>query len=116
MPLSYRIPLITGIILILTAIVNVASFQILSSRYFSIYISELADTATVDPDPEKLQALLQIAQLDTADQAEYFAILSEISNLSTSLENISKNPELYMSKIGNSGDTMVALPVSTVEK
>jgi hypothetical protein len=97
MPLSYRIPLITGIILVFTAVVNIASFQILSSRYFDVYITELAQTSD-SPDPEKLQALLQISQLDAADQAEYLSILSEISNLSTSLQNISKNPTLYMSK------------------
>lgn len=115
MPLSYRIPLITGIILILTAIVNIASFQILSSRYFDIYITELAQTSNT-PDPEKLQALLQISRLDAADQAEYLSILSEISNLSDSLQNISKNPTLYMSKTGYSGDSMISLPVSTPEK
>lgn len=97
MPLSYRIPLITGLLLVFTAIVNITAFQVLSNRYFDVYISELTQ-ATTSPDPEKLQALLQISQLDPSDQAEYLAILSEISNLSDSLENISKNPTLYMSK------------------
>jgi hypothetical protein len=111
MKLVYRIPLITGIILILTAIVNIAAFQVFSDRYFNVYISELAQTPDA-PDPAKLRALLQIGKLDKKDQAEYLAILSELSNLSTSIENISKNPELYMSNQGNSGDTMISIPVS----
>lgn len=100
MKLVYRIPLITGIILILTAVVNIGAFQIFSNRYFSVYISELAQVSDT-PDPTKLQALLQIGKLDKRDQIEYLAILAELSNLSTSIENISKNPELYMSNRGN---------------
>lgn len=117
MYLSYRIPLITGIILILTAIVNIWAFQILSERYFNAYVSELAKTNSLDtPDPDRIRALLQIGKLDKRDQAEYLAILSELSNLSTSIENISNNPELYMSNQWNSGDTMISLPFSSSEK
>jgi signal transduction histidine kinase len=112
--LSYRIPLITGIILILTAVVNIAAFQIFSNRYFSVYISELAESPEA-PDPEKIKALLQIWKLDKRDQIEYLAILAELSNLSTSIENISKNPELYMSNRGNSGDTMLSIPISRTD-
>lgn len=117
MYLSYRIPLITGIILVLTAVVNIGAFQILSERYFNVYISELAQTDSQDtPDPERIRALLQIGKLDKRDQAEYLAILSELSNLSTSIENISNNPELYMSNQNNSGDTMISLPLNSTEK
>lgn len=94
MLLSYRIPLITGIILILTAIVNIVAFQYFSERYFSTYISELTDQST--PDPDRIQALLQIGKLAKKDQAEYLAIFGELANISTSIENISKNPELYI--------------------
>jgi len=76
--------------------VNIGAFQIFSSKYFSVYIEELAN-ADVSPDPNRIQALLQIGKLNKEDQAEYITILSELSNLSTSLENISENPELYMS-------------------
>ena len=34
MLLTYRIPLITGTILILTALVNIIAFQLLSERHF----------------------------------------------------------------------------------
>jgi signal transduction histidine kinase len=114
MKLVYRIPLITGIILILTAVVNIGAFQIFSNRYFSAYISELAQVSDT-PDPTKLQALLQIGKLDKRDQIEYLAILAELSNLSASIENISKNPELYMSNRGNTWDTMLSIPLSRSE-
>ena len=117
MYLSYRIPLITGIILILTAVVNIWAFQILSERYFNVYITELAQTNNQDtPDPDRIRALLQIGKLDKRDQAEYLAILSELSNLSTSIENISNNPELYMSNQNSSGDTMISIPLTSWEK
>ena len=94
MLLSYRIPLITGIILILTAIVNIAAFQYFSENYFSTYVGELSKDSA--PDPARIQALLQIGKLNKKDQAEYLAILSELASISTSIDNISKNPELYM--------------------
>lgn len=94
MKLVYRIPLITGIILILTAIVNIASFQYFSEVYFSEYVAELSKETT--PDPDRLRALLQIGKLTEKDQKEYLAIFSELANISASIENISKNPELYM--------------------
>jgi signal transduction histidine kinase len=110
--LSYRIPLITGIILILTAVVNIWAFQILSEKYFTQYLTELT-TDEDSSDPDRIQALLQIGKLNTLDQAEYLAILSELSNLSTAIENISKNPELYMMAQSASGDTMFNLPIAS---
>ena len=68
------------------------------------------------PDPDSIRALLQIGKLDKRDQAEYLAILSELSNLSTSIENISNNPELYMSNQNSSGDTMISIPLTSSEK
>lgn len=94
--LSYRIPLITGILLILTAIVNIAAFQVFSEKYFTEYLSAIKENDT--PDPDRIRALLQIGKLAPEDQAEYATILAELSNLSTSIENITKNPELYMSE------------------
>ena len=82
-----------------------------------MYITELAQTDNQDtPDPERIRALLQIGKLDKRDQAEYLAILSELSNLSTSIENISNNPELYMSNQNNSGGMMISLPLSASGK
>jgi hypothetical protein len=116
MLLSYRIPLITSLILLLTAIVNIGAFQFFSERNFSLYLAELTESSKLlSPDPEKLKALLQIGKLDQTDQIEYLAILSELSNLTTSIENISKNPELYMSSRDSAGDAMILLPMNSEE-
>lgn len=97
MRLIYRIPTITGIILILTALVNILAFQYFSDKYFAPYIDDLTATTEDAPDPARIQALLQIGKLNQKDQREYLAIFSELANLSESISNISKNPELYMS-------------------
>ena len=112
MKLVYRIPLITGIILLLTAIVNIVAFQYFSERYFSRYVTELSKEST--PDPTRIQALLQIGKLDKKDQAEYLAIFSELANISASIENISKNPELYMGS--GSSDRMFSIPTTSSYK
>jgi signal transduction histidine kinase len=110
MRLSYRIPFITGIFLLLTAIVNIAAFQVLSEKYFHIYISEISSGDTT-PDPSSIKVLLQIGRLGTTDQAEYTTILWELANLSTSIENIGENPELYMSSSPYaSWGSMISLP------
>lgn len=115
MRLSYSIPIITWVFLIFTAVVNIWAFQIFSDKYFSEYIEELAKT-DVSPDPNRIQALLQIGKLNKDDQAEYIAILSELSNLSTSLENISENPELYMSNSNATWGSMISLPLIQGQK
>lgn len=94
---------------------NIGAFQIFSSKYFSVYIEELAN-ADVSPDPNRIQALLQIGKLNKEDQAEYITILSELSNLSTSLENISENPELYMSNTSATWGSMISIPLIQSQK
>lgn len=94
---------------------NIGAFQIFSGKYFSIYIEELANT-DVSPDPNRIQALLQIGKLNKEDQAEYITILSELSNLSTSLENISENPELYMSNTSATWGSMISIPLIQSQK
>lgn len=97
MKLAYSIQFVTGSIIILTAIVNVVGFQLFSQEAFKTYISELPNTDTT-PDPEKLKAFLKLNTLDKKVREEYLSTISELSNLSNALENISKNPELYISK------------------
>ncbi len=46
--------------------------------------------------PEKLRAVLDVSTLSTKKQDEYKAVVSELSTISTSLKNISENPELYI--------------------
>ncbi len=46
--------------------------------------------------PEKLNAVLDVSTLSTAKQVEYKEVVNELSTISTSLKNISDNPELYI--------------------
>lgn len=95
MKLVYSIPLITALILFFTAIVNVVSFQVFSKQAFEVYVTELPVSVN-NPDPEKLQAFLKLGSIDTKTRDEYLSSIAELSNLSNAIENISKNPELYM--------------------
>jgi hypothetical protein len=52
--------------------------------------------------PEKLQAVLDISTLPGSKQDEYKAVINELSTISTSLQNISDNPSLYIQS--GSGD------------
>lgn len=111
MLLSYRIPLITGITLALTALVNITAFQYLSESHFRDYLANF-ETLSNTPDPEQLQAFIDLSKLDKGTQEEYAQIIAELSNLSTSLENIWQNPELYMTDATWSSDEMVNIPIS----
>lgn len=113
--LSYRIPLITAVILALTAFVNIVSFQYFSERYIGSYIEEIS-TGSISPNPEQLRAFIKLGTLDKKTQEEYASIIAELSNLSTAIENISKNPELYMSNASGSSDSMFSIPFSSDKK
>lgn len=46
--------------------------------------------------PEKLKAVLDVSTLSTKKQDEYKEVVNELTTISTSLKNISENPELYI--------------------
>ncbi len=109
--LTYRIPLITGSILALTVFVNIFAFQIFSEEHFAEYISSVETGVMITPNPEQLQSFIHLSKLDKKTQQEYTEVIWELSNLSRSIENISKNPELYMSENGSgSSGTMLNIP------
>lgn len=110
MLLSYRIPLITGSILVLTALVNIVAFQYLSEKNFSEYVS-LFDTGTLSPNPEQLRSFIELSKLDKKTQNEYKEVIIELSNLSKSIENISRNPELYMSSNTGKSSEVLSIPI-----
>lgn len=100
MRLSYQIPLLTGITLILTIGVNIFAFRYFVSDLFPEYLSQISLGETDNPNPGKIEALLKVGKLDTGAQDDYKKVLNELSNLSTSLQNIAENPKLYISTSG----------------
>ena len=88
---------------------NIGAFQFLSEKHFSDYVASY-DTGTIAPNPEQLRAFVELSRLDKKTQEEYAQVIAELSNLSTSIENIGKNPELYMTAHTGSSDEMLSIP------
>ena len=107
MRLSYQIPFITGLAIIATIVVNIVAFQYFMGTLFVVYTDEVASNEQKwSLSPEKLRAVLDVSTLSTEKQDEYKAVVSELSTISTSLKNISDNPELYIqSGSGNPNGT-----------
>lgn len=63
-------------------------------------MGQVSQNDASNPNPEHIEALLKIGQLDSGAQDDYKKVLSELSNLSTSLKNIADNPNLYISTGG----------------
>jgi hypothetical protein len=106
--LSYQIPIVTGVILVSTLIVNVFSFQNTLQNLFPKYLSRV-ETESSTSQNNQLDALVRIGQLDSEEQKEYTAVISELSNLSTALKNISENPELYFATGSTPGPDAISL-------
>lgn len=84
---------------------NLFAFQYFTESLLSDYLDRVSHIEGSTSDPEKLQALIRIGTLDPKMQKEYAAVIDELSNLSSSLESISANPELYISTgTGTSSD------------
>ena len=97
MRLSYQIPFITGLAIIATIFVNIFAFQYFMATLFVAYTQEIqANEQKWSLSPEKLRAVLDVSTLSSDKQDEYKAVVNELSTISTSLKNISDNPELYI--------------------
>lgn len=104
--LSYQIPLITGLAIITTTLVNILAFQYFMGTLFVAYTDEIASNEQKGSlSPEKLRAVLDVSTLSTSKQDEYKAVVSELSTIATSLKNISDNPELYIQSGSGARDT-----------
>jgi hypothetical protein len=72
-------------------------------QLFVAYTEEIASNEQRGSlSPEKLQAVLDVSTLPNTKQDEYKAVVNELSTISTSLQNISENPRLYIQS--GSGD------------
>ena len=99
MRLSYQIPLITGLAIIATIIVNIVAFHYFMGTLFVAYTNEiqLMEQWWI-LSPEKLSTILDVSNLSSKKRDEYKEVVYELSTISTSLKNISENPELYIQK------------------
>lgn len=120
MRLSYQIPIITGIAIIATIIINILAFHYFMGTLFVAYTEEIeAIEQKWSLSPEKLTTILDVSTLSDEKQDEYKEVISELSTISTSLKNISENPELYIQS--GSDNTQAtewgyALKVSDIKK
>ncbi len=92
--------------------VNLVAFQKIADRKVAIYQDETQVIVSI-PDPDKLQAFTQLSELDADTQWEYQSALEELSTISTALQNISNNPELYISASGSSSSTSLSINTSS---
>lgn len=96
MLLTYQIPTITILLLSLTIIVNIAGISLIGGREFDRYLTEVSqekDETTVDP--ALLQSITHLDQLDESKRREYEQAIAELTQVSTAIEDISRNPGLY---------------------
>lgn len=97
MRLSYQIPLVTGLAIVTTILVNIVAFHYFMGILFVDYTNEIQLIEQSGMlSPEKLSTILDVSNLSSNKQDEYKEVVSELSTISTSLKNISENPELYI--------------------
>lgn len=102
MRLSYQIPFITALAIIATIIVNIVAFQYFMGTLFLAYTTEIQSIEQKwSLSPEKLRAVLDVSNLSPKKQDEYKEVVTELTTISTSLKNISENPELYIQSGSN---------------
>lgn len=95
--LSYQIPLITGVAIIATIVINIVAFHYFMGTLFVAYTEEIQEMEQKwSLSPEKLSTILDVSTLSTQKQEEYKEVITELATISTSLKNISDNPELYI--------------------
>lgn len=97
MRLSYQIPLLTALTVIATIFVNIVAFQFFVNQWFPTYTKEVIAIEQENAlSPEKLSTIMDVGKLPDKTQNEYNEVISELSTITTSLQNISENPELYI--------------------
>jgi hypothetical protein len=100
--------------------VNIVAFHYFMGQLFVAYTEEITSNEQRGSlSPEKLKAVLDVSTLPDTKQDEYKAVVSELSTISTSLQNISENPSLYIqSGSGNiqASDGIYAISVGSEVK
>lgn len=108
--LSYKIPIYTALSVMSTVLVNIFAFQFFTQELLPGYLKKIEIEETVSANSEQIQALTEIGKLDKNLQDEYEEVLIQLTNLQSSLKNISKNPELY-TQTGVSNGEIFTIPL-----
>lgn len=100
MNFSFSIPLATIFVLFLTLVINIFSLKYSIEKHFPVFIQETIkeETNYTKINPEWLSAVASIQNLETETQEDYQSVLTELDNISSSLQNLSENPKLYIWK------------------
>lgn len=107
MRLSFSVPLITGFVLIMTLFVNILWLGVFINELFPEYSSnvmaEINGTST--PNSNLLKVLITADTLDETTRLEYENIIGDLERYTSNLDDISKNPENYITP----PDTVIAV-------
>lgn len=100
MKFSFLIPSVTGFLLFFTLVINFLVLKFSIEYHFPEYIANIEKKFEniTELNPSGIQAVASIKTLDNDIQEDYEDALLELSNISSSLESLSKNPELYVQK------------------
>lgn len=99
MKLSIRIPLATTGLLFMTLMLNFIWLQFSLSRHIVTYVqaNQAVSNDTTELSPDKLEALFLVSTaLDSREQTDYQHVISQLSEISRSLQDLSTNPDIYV--------------------
>lgn len=107
--------LIYVLLVLLTTIgVNIFSLKYFATEYFAEYLTSIKQEVP-DINFDLLSAFTKTKNLDDATIEEYKKILSDLSGISTSLENFSANPNIYAPGVIDSLQK-IGIPENSIEQ
>jgi len=95
--------------------VNLFAFQSIADKRVYLYQQEVEQLISA-PDPDKLKSFAELSSLDEETREEYIILLQELSTISTALQNISTNPELYISNTADPTSTSLTLGSTDISR
>lgn len=103
MKFSFSIPTTTVFVLLCTVLINIAGLKWSLETHFPLYIDSIQNRLENDVslDPKGIQALFSVKNLDPETQTDYQAAIDELARISSSLQSLSENPELYVENEAN---------------
>lgn len=114
MKFSQKFLIYIFLVLIMTIGVNIVSLKYFASEYFGEYLSSIKQE-TPDINFDLIGAFTKTKNLDDATIEEYKKILSDLSGISTSLENFSANPRTYAPSVIDSLQK-IGVPENSIEQ